>query len=66
MNLNFLISILFIAALQLPNFTSAQETPGKPDSLYSETLKEQRKIQVVLPPYHKPGSDTKYDVVYLI
>lgn len=58
--------LLLLTALHSINFSWAQEYPGKRDSLYSEILKENRTIQVVLPPYHKPGSETKYDVIYVL
>ncbi len=44
----------------------AQNLPGKRDSLYSTALKEERVIQVLLPEGYKPGSEEKYDVLYLL
>ena len=35
------------------------------DSIYSEILKEQRDINIVLPQGFDPGSDIKYEVIYL-
>lgn len=35
------------------------------DSIYSEVLKEQRKIEVVLPDDYKPGSAERYEVTYV-
>lgn len=62
MKICFTIAIIF---LQLMN-AAAQGLPGKRDSLYSEILKENRIIQVLLPEDYKPGSKNKYDVVYLL
>lgn len=39
---------------------------GIPDSLYSETLQEQRDIWIKFPEYYNPESDTKYPVVYIL
>src|SRR5476651_2464171 len=44
---------------------SAQERPGKKDSITSAILNQKRFIQVVLPPDYKPGSADKYDVIYV-
>lgn len=35
------------------------------DSIYSEVLKEQRAIEVVLPDKYKPGSGERYEVTYV-
>ncbi|SEW15930.1 Predicted hydrolase of the alpha/beta superfamily [Chitinophaga sp. YR573] len=35
------------------------------DSIYSTIMKEQRKIEVVLPDDYKPGSGARYDVTYV-
>lgn len=35
------------------------------DSIYSEVLKEQRAIEVVLPDQYKPGSGERYEVTYV-
>ncbi|SFV00400.1 alpha/beta hydrolase-fold protein [Pseudoduganella namucuonensis] len=58
---------LFIIPL-LAFFTNAlaQNLPGKRDSLYSDILKEERVIQVLLPENYKPGSEEKYEVLYLL
>jgi len=45
---------------------SAQDQPGKKDSLVSTILNEKRFIQVVLPEKYKPGSTDKYDVIYVL
>ena len=44
----------------------AQNLPGKRVALQSEILKEERIIQVLLPEGYKPGSQEKYDVLYLL
>ncbi|HYO21052.1 MAG TPA: alpha/beta hydrolase-fold protein [Flavisolibacter sp.] len=58
--------ILSLAFLQLLNTVQAQNLPGARDSIYSEVLKENRILQVLLPENYKPGSKEKYDVVYLL
>lgn len=45
---------------------SAQSLPGKRVTLPSAILKEERVIQVLLPEKYKPGSEDKYDVLYLL
>ena len=47
-----------------PFFVFAQ-LPGLKDSIYSETLKEGRVLQVQLPKEYKAGSQDKYPVLYL-
>ena len=44
----------------------AQNLPAKRDSLYSDILKEERVIEVLLPENYNPGSDEKYDVLYVL
>jgi predicted alpha/beta superfamily hydrolase len=53
----------FVLAL---NIASAQQPAIINDSLYSKALNEQRKITICLPEEYKPGSNTRYDVVYII
>ena len=54
------------------NLAQAQDTVrrtieiGKLDSLNSTILKEKRRIEVFVPPGYKPGSTTKYDVLYVL
>lgn len=55
-----------VILLQLFTIASAQNLPGKRDSIYSEVLKENRILQVWLPDDYKPDSSGKYDVVYLL
>jgi predicted alpha/beta superfamily hydrolase len=40
--------------------------PGIKDSIYSPTLKEERRLQIQLPKEYKPGSTEKYQVLYLL
>jgi len=40
--------------------------PGIKDSIYSQTLKEERRLQIQLPKEYKPGSTEKYQVLYLL
>jgi predicted alpha/beta superfamily hydrolase len=49
----------------LVNLVSAQDLPGKKDSINSVALGQKRFIQIVLPPGYKPGSTDKYDVIYV-
>ena len=53
----------FVLAL---NTALAQEPTIINDSIFSKVLNEQRKIKICLPEEYKPGSDAKYDVVYLL
>jgi len=61
--------VLFIGLIiMLCNFfgsASAQDQPGKRDSIVSAILNQKRFIQVVLPSNYKPGSTDKYDVIYV-
>ena len=45
---------------------NAQNLPEISDSIYSNTLKEQRLIKIRMPEQYKPGSDKKYEVIYMI
>lgn len=46
------------------NIASAQDLPGKKDSITSDILKEKRYFQVVLPKGYEAGK--KYDVIYVL
>src|SRR5687767_2907661 len=59
----FLLTVIFLQSLA---FSTAQNLPGKRDSIYSEVLKENRILQVWLPEDYTPDSKEKYDVVYLL
>jgi predicted alpha/beta superfamily hydrolase len=60
--------LLVLWCIALAPFTqaSAQNLPGKRDSLHSSILNEERAIQVLLPESYRPGSNEKYDVLYLL
>jgi len=51
--------------LLLLGFYAAAQ-PGIKDSIYSQTLKEERRLQIQLPKEYKPGSTEKYQVLYLL
>jgi hypothetical protein len=55
--------ITLVLLLSFASYTSAQ---ARPDSLYSEVLKEKRKLKILIPSDYKPGSQKKYDVVYIL
>ena len=57
--------LVFILRL-LSDDVSAQNWPGIRDSIYSETLKEKRIIQVILPKDYKAESGEKYEVLYVL
>lgn len=57
-----MLMIVFILAL---NTALAQQTTIISDSIFSKVLNEQRNIKICLPEEYKPGSNTKYDVVYI-
>lgn len=44
----------------------ATAQPGIKDSIYSSIIGEERRLQIQLPPDYKPGSTTKYQVLYLL
>jgi predicted alpha/beta superfamily hydrolase len=67
MNLkNYFALTLTIIFSGLCFISSAQDMPGKKDSLQSSILNEKRFIQVVLPRKYKPDSKDKYDVLYVL
>jgi predicted alpha/beta superfamily hydrolase len=57
---------VFITVLPLLVSLYASAQPGIKDSIYSPTLKEERRLQIQLPAEYKPGSDQKYQVLYLL
>ena len=62
----FFLSLLIIAFCGLSFTIKAQDLPGKKDSIQSTILNEKRIVQVVLPRKYKPGSNDKYDVLYVL
>lgn len=57
---------VFIASLPLLICLHASAQPGIKDSIYSQALKEERRLQIQLPDDYKPGSNQKYQVLYLL
>jgi len=57
------IILLFVLSLTP---ATAQDLPGKRDSIYSDVLKEKRILQVILPENYRPGSTDKYEVLYVL
>lgn len=60
------LAVFIIPFLLLLDPATAQNLPGRRDSLQSAILKEERVVQVLLPENYKPGSSEKYDVLYLL
>ena len=60
----FFILFLFFT-FQVFCIAYAQDNSVINDSIYSNILKEQRSIKVLLPDTYKPGSTEKYEVIYL-
>jgi len=57
--------VYFTSLLVLYCFHAVAQ-PGVKDSIYSQILKEERRLQIQLPKEYKPGSDQKYQVLYLL
>ena len=64
--LKFIMLILLMDFVIAPNNAIAQDTSISNDSVFSKVLHEQRKIKIYLPEEYKPGSNEKYDVVYIL
>jgi predicted alpha/beta superfamily hydrolase len=68
----FRVFLLFLTTTAFFEIAGAQDTliaatyNGKIDSLNSAILNQKRFIQVFVPPGYKPGSTTKYDVLYVL
>jgi predicted alpha/beta superfamily hydrolase len=58
-----LLAVLFMA-IAFGN-VKAQSQPEISDSIYSNEMKELRKLKIKLPDSYKPGSTEKYEVIYL-
>jgi predicted alpha/beta superfamily hydrolase len=56
-------TVIFLSGILNVGYT--QERSSISDSIYSDILKEQRTIKVLLPESYKPGSSEKYEVIYL-
>ncbi|MBX2842442.1 MAG: chitobiase/beta-hexosaminidase C-terminal domain-containing protein [Flammeovirgaceae bacterium] len=57
---------LLLAILLFSILSQAQNLPGITDSIFSKTLNEQRKFQVVLPENYDPEKSDQYGVIYLL
>jgi len=56
-----LILVFFLQSTSI----SAQNNSVINDSIYSDILKEERSVRVLLPDNYKPGSSERYEVIYL-
>lgn len=65
MRRNVLPLFIIIILISISCALYAQERQAISDSIYSDVLKEQRPIKVLLPETYKPGSADKYEVIYL-
>jgi predicted alpha/beta superfamily hydrolase len=63
--LSLLVASALIFVSQVFCAAYAQERTALTDSIYSNVLKEQRSIKVLLPESHKPGSTDRYEVIYV-
>src|SRR6187455_222144 len=65
-NSTSLFNSVLLVLISFSSLTStvAQQLPGKRDSIYSDILKENRIIQVLLPENYKP--EEKYEVMYVL
>lgn len=64
--LKFIFLILLMDFVIAVNTAISQEAIIIDDSIFSKVLNEQRKIKILLPEEYKLGTDTKYDVIYII
>jgi predicted alpha/beta superfamily hydrolase len=64
-SITFKLFIMMMGVVLALNNALAQELIIN-DSIYSKILNEQRRIKICLPEEYKPGSDSKYDVVYIL
>ncbi|HET9487328.1 MAG TPA: alpha/beta hydrolase-fold protein, partial [Chryseosolibacter sp.] len=63
---NSVFPVYLLLLVQLPLMAVSQDWPGIRDSIYSDVLKEQRKIQVIMPKDHQADSKEKYEVLYVL
>jgi predicted alpha/beta superfamily hydrolase len=61
-----MITKTLIAVFLVFSGLRAWTQPGIKDSLYSNIIKEERRLQIQLPDEYKPGSGQKYPVLYLL
>lgn len=61
-----LFSLIFITPFLIVNAATAQEPKVVPDSFYSQILKEERQLHIVLPKNYNPTSTDKYEIVYCL
>lgn len=59
-------STKLIAPFLVLCFFQVVAQPGIKDSIYSQSIKEERRLQIQLPKEYKPGSGEKYQVLYLL
>ncbi len=57
---------LFLLPLWALLANASAENLPKRETLHSDILKEERTIEVLLPEKYKPGTEEKYDVVYVL
>lgn len=55
-----------LAAFAMNSFAQTKEWPGVKDSLYSNVLKETRKIQIIFPAGYESGATTTYEMFYVL
>jgi predicted alpha/beta superfamily hydrolase len=60
------IILMFGSVLTVLNSARSQDLSIINDSIFSNNLNEQRKIKVYFPEEYAPGSDAKYDAVYIL
>jgi predicted alpha/beta superfamily hydrolase len=59
------LTLILVFISQVFCVTYAQERTVISDSIYSNVLKEERSIKILLPDTYKPGSTDKYEVIYV-
>ena len=62
-----LMSLIILILLSFFKLTgiSAQNNSVINDSIYSDILKEERSIKIIMPDNYKSGSSERYEVIYL-
>jgi predicted alpha/beta superfamily hydrolase len=59
------LTLILVLISQVFCVAHAEEHRAISDSIYSNVLKEQRSIKILLPDTYKPGSTDKYEVIYV-